>query len=126
MDLLDGVLDPNTLVGQLDGSANLPRNIHSNGYVASLIVKTGPALLYGFTVYSSNASAQFVQVFDAATLPADGATPVVVFSVATVSDKGVQWLPARSFLTGIVICNSSTGPTKTIGSADCFFDVQFL
>lgn len=126
MSSLEDILDPNTLLGQVDGSANLPRNIHSNAYATAIVVTKGPALLYGFTVYSSAAAAQFVQVFDASSVPADGAIPAVVFSVPTASDKSVQWLPARTFLTGIVICNSSTGPTKTIGAADCYFDVQFL
>jgi len=105
---------------------NLPLNVHSNAYVASIFVKSGPGYLCGFTVYNSKTSSQFIQVFDAATLPADGAIPAVFFSVAQSADKGVDWIPARTFLTGCVICNSSTGPTKTIGSADCWFDVQFV
>lgn len=103
-----------------------PLNIHSNAYGASLVVKTGPGIFYGFTVYNSAAAAQFIQWFDAATLPADGAIPAGFITVATVASAGVNWLPGRTFLTGIVICNSSTGPTKTIGAADCFFDAQFL
>ena len=31
----------------------------------------------------------------------------------------------REFESGLVICNSSTDATKTIGSADTFFDVQY-
>lgn len=103
-----------------------PLNKHSNAYVASLVVKSGPGRLYGFTVYNSNASAQFVQVFDAAALPADGAIPAVVFSVAATSHLPIEWVHPRTFSTGIVICNSSTGPTKTIGSADCFIDAQYI
>ena len=103
-----------------------PLNIHSNAYAASLVVKSGPGILYGFTVYSSNAGSQFIQVFDAATLPADGAIPAAVFRVSATSNVATNWLPGRTFLVGCVLCNSSTGPTKTIGSADCFFDVQFL
>ena len=30
------------------------------------------------------------------------------------------------FSTGICIFNSSTSPTKTLASADCFFDCQFI
>ena len=89
-------------------------------------MKTGPGFLYGFTVYSSNVSAQFVQIFDAAALPADGAAPACLFSVAAQSNLPVEWLRGRPFRTGLVICNSTTGPTKTLGAADCYFDVQFV
>jgi hypothetical protein len=123
---LEGVRDPSTLVGSMNGSTNLPHNAHSNVYANALVVKTGPAILYGFQVYNSNASAQFIQVFDAAALPADGTVPVTFFTVAGVANLPVNWFPGRSFLVGIVLCNSSTGPTKTIGAADCFFDVQYI
>ena len=103
-----------------------PLNVHSIAYGNSLVVKTGPGVLYGFSVYSSRGSAQFIQVFDANTVPADGAIPAAVFTVAATGNLPVQWLPGRTFLTGCVIVNSSTGPTKTIGSADCWFDAQFL
>ena len=104
----------------------LPLNKSSIAYAASLVIKTGPGILYGFTVYSSKTSSQFVQVFDATTLPADGAIPAALFTVATAANLGVNWIPGRTFQNGIVICNSSTGPTKTLGSADCWFDAQYL
>ena len=103
-----------------------PLNIHSNAYEASRIVKSGTGILYGFTVYNSKTSSQFIQVFDATTLPADGAIPAALFTVATAANLGVNWIPGRTFQNGIVICNSSTGPTKTLGSADCWFDAQYL
>jgi len=109
-----------------EGEALLPLNIHTNAYAASIVVKTGPGILYGLAVYNSKTSAQFIQVFDAMTLPADNAIPASVFTVAQSANLDVQWLPGRTFGTGCVICNSSTGPTKTIGSADCWFDVQFV
>jgi hypothetical protein len=113
-------------VGNEGGASNLPLNIHSNALAASISVKSGQAILYGFTVLNTNASAQYVQVFDARTLPADGIVPAVVVRVAGADDKGVQWIPGRTFRQGIVICNSSTPDTKTLGAADCFFDVQFV
>jgi len=59
-------------------------------------------------------------------VPANGAVPVAVFTVATVANLAVNWIPGRTFRRGIVICNSSTGPTLTIGAADCFFDAQYV
>lgn len=104
----------------------LPLNFHTNALAASLVVKTGPGILYGLTVYNSKASAQFVQVHDSVGVPADGAVPVLTLTVAASSNLGIQWLPGRTFLYGIFVCNSSTAATKTIGAADLFVDAQFV
>src|SRR5438105_11450109 len=94
-----------------EASDLLPPNKHSLAYAASLVVKTGPGLLFGFTVYNSNGSGQFIQWFDAAAVPANGTVPAGFISVATVTDRSALWIPGRSFQTGCVLCNSSTGPT---------------
>lgn len=109
-----------------DDEALLPLNNASPALAASRIVKTGPGRLFGLTVTNTKASAQFVQVFDASSLPADGAVPILSKSVPAGDAVGLNWIPARTFLVGIVVCNSSTSASKTIGSADCLFDVQFV
>lgn len=102
----------------------LPDNISSNALAASIVI--GHAhILYGFTVNNTNANAQYILVFDQSSLPADTAIPLVSFTVPGASDKAVEWITPRKHRRGIVICNSSTAATKTIGSADCFFDVQY-
>ena len=123
------IVDESVVAGELGGAVDYPLNLHSNVYVSSLVVKTGPGILYGFSIYNSGAT-QFIQVFDyanaATPVPADGAIPAVVFTVSGSANLAANWIPGRAFTTGIVICNSSTGPTKTIGSANLFIDAQFL
>ena len=104
----------------------LPLNVHSNALAASIFVKSGQGALVGFTVYNSKASSQFVQVFDLTSLPANGAIPDAVFTVGQTANLPVQWVPWRVFRVGCVIANSSTAATLTIGSADCYFDVQYI
>lgn len=104
-----------------------PSNATSTAYEASRVVKASAGVLYGLTGYNSKASAQFILLFDSATVPADTAVPKVVISVPATSNFSIDFGPyGRSFSTGIAISNSSTGPTKTIGSADCWFDVQYV
>lgn len=103
-----------------------PLNNASPRLEASRVVKSGPGKLYGLTVTNTNMAAQFVQVFDASTVPADGAVPLFAKSVPAGDAVGIQWLPGRTFLVGIVVCNSSTQGDKTIGAADCLFDAQFI
>jgi len=114
------------LSGELN-AAGLPLNVSSLAYGNSLVVKSGPGVCYGFSVYSSNASAQWIQLFDqqGGTI-ASGAVPVFIATVAATSNLGVYFGPmGRYFQQGIVIGNSTTGPTSTAGSADTWFDVQY-
>ena len=109
---------------QYDG---FPLSATSVALVNSLVVKSGAGRLFGFSGDSNKASAQFIQVFDAASLPADTAVPVIVIRVAATTTFSAYFGSiGRWFTRGIVICNSSTEATKTIGSADTWFDVQYF
>lgn len=99
-------------------------NRTTTAYAASLVIAANPAKLHKLTGYNSGA-AQFIQLHDAASLPADTAVPKVVIAVAATSNFEIDYSEfGRLFSTGIVVCNSSTGPTKTIGAANCWFDAQ--
>ncbi len=107
--------------------AGLPLNSRSNVYENSRRVKGGPGVLFGITGYNSKAAAQFIQIHDSATLPDEGAVPELIRTAATAANFGLLLaLPGRVFQRGIYLVNSSTGPTKTIGSADCWFDAQYI
>jgi hypothetical protein len=107
-------------------TSRAPRaNKTPTAYVASLIVKATGGTFFGLTGYNSKGSSQFIQLHDSATLPADTAIPEVVFTVPATSNFSLDYSVGREFKLGIVVSNSSTGATKTIGSADCWFDVQY-
>lgn len=107
-------------------SANTVINSTSTAYEASRVIKSSAGRLYGVSGYNSKASAQFIQLFNSTTVPADTAVPVFVMTVPASSNFSIDFgTYGRFFSTGIAIANSSTGPTKTVGSADCFFDAQY-
>lgn len=102
-------------------------NVTSTAYEASHVIKSSAGYLFMVTGYNSKASAQFIMISNTTSVPADAQTPVIIFTVPATSnfsfDLGKY---GRYFSTGICIFNSSTSPTKTLGSADCFFDTQFI
>jgi len=95
---------------------------NTTALAASLVVKASPGILHGVAGYTT--TAQFIQVHDATSLPADTAVPELVIPVAADTFFNVP-LPAHLCGTGIVICNSTTGPTKTIGGADTWLTAYY-
>lgn len=107
-------------------ASNAPSRISSSAYEASHIIKASAGNLYTITGYNSKTTSQFIQVHNTTTVPADTAVPIYTFTVPGSSNFSLDFGNlGDQFSTGIVVCNSSTGPTKTIGAADVWFIVRY-
>ena len=97
------------------------KNATTTALAASLVVTNEPANLFHLTLFNGNVGAQYLQIHDSATLPADTAVPVVVVKLAAGATYDADFgYRGRPFSNGITVCNSSTGATKTIGTTDCW------
>jgi hypothetical protein len=104
----------------------MPYNSTSSGYETSRKAASGPCKLFGLQGYNSGA-AQFILVINDEELPSNGAVPEIIIAAAATSIFSAYFGTAgRWFSRGIILANSSTGPTLTIGAADCWFDVQYI
>lgn len=139
--LLDLHADADKLSGQLGGierwlreiaEHTAPRhevydNSTSGALERSRVVKSGAGRLFGFSGLNTKGTAQFILGFDAIAVPANGAVPQFVMTAPASDNFWASWAPNwRDFRDGWVFANSSTSSTLTLGSADCWFDVQYL
>jgi hypothetical protein len=97
----------------------------SSTYEASKVVKAGAGTLFNLSGYNSG-PAQWLQLYNSTTLPANGVAPILLLAVPAQSTFSFDWTKGIPCSTGIVIGNSSTGPTKTIGSTDCYFTASYV
>lgn len=110
----------------VSGTSTSGTTISSSGLVASLIVKASSGNLYKIIGYNNLGSDQFIQIFNTTTLPADGVAPHIVQKVLANQNFEIDFGDVGIFLsTGIVVCNSSTVATKTIGAANCWINAVF-
>lgn len=93
------------------------------GLQASRVLKDSRGRLVSFDGYNSG-SAQFIQIHDAVTVPADGAVPLKSWPVPAASYFSFVFPVPLTCSSGIVVCNSSTVATKTIGTANVTFSAQ--
>lgn len=114
------------LIGEVDVKPIEPSNINTSALVASLVVKASAGTVYEIRGYNSLASTQFIQIHDASSLPSESATPEDVISAEASSNFFITYPQGKTFATGIVVTNSSTAATKTIGAADCWFSAEFI
>ena len=110
----------------LNSAALSPLSTASGAAVASKVVKATPGKLFRVDFFNGNAAARFLQVFDAAALPGAGSVPLISRPVATLAADHIDFgAYGRQFSVGIVIANSSTGPTLTVGAADSLIDASY-
>jgi hypothetical protein len=99
----------------------------STAQEASHVIKASAGRLRLLTGYNAKASAQFIQVHNTTSVPADTAVPVYSFTVPASSNFSLDLGETGAyFSTGISVCNSSTQPTKTVGTTDTWFTAEYL
>lgn len=108
-------------------STNAASSLASTALEASHVIKASAGRLLQLTGVNTKSSGQYIQVFNSTTVPADATAPVLLCYVPANANFSFDFGPiGRYFSTGIAVSNSSTAATKTIGSADCWFNAEYL
>lgn len=115
-----GITNANALLVSINETGTL--SVSSTSALAtSAVIKASSGTLHSLIGFNDSSSAQYIQLHDSATLPANTAVPKLVITVPTKANFSIDFGSfGMPFANGIVWCNSSTLATKTIGSADCF------
>jgi hypothetical protein len=98
--------------------------VSSSGGVTSFQLKATPGRMHWLFLFNNNAAVRYAQLFDSLALPADGASPLFLQSMAPSGSvpKELAFPPdGFVFTNGLWICISTTALTKTLAAADLAF-----
>ena len=110
--------------GAISGSVTTSK-AKTTALASSLVVKASSGTLLGITGINTSDSDLYIQVHNTISLPADASVPDLVFIAYAGQNFSLFLNVPYPLNTGIVVCNSTTLATKTIGSANCWFNVQY-
>lgn len=96
----------------------------TNAFAASAIATTAPARLYSISGFNAG-PAQYIQLFDLTAVPVDTTVPLLSFPILATGWWYFDWQDGLPMHLGIVVTNSTTGTTKTLGAADNQFVVTY-
>ena len=103
------------------GAAIVTPVASSTSLASSAVLKSSAGAFFGVQV-NTTSSAEWVMVFAASALPANGAvTPVLWWQVPPGTTLSVSENPGLSLTSGIVVACSTTGPFTLTASALCTF-----
>lgn len=111
----------------LGADAGVQYPVFSSVRENSHIIKQSSGVLIELAGTSLNTSGQWIMIFDATAVPQTGAVPVFSFGVkpyasADPSSANISHtvpITGWPFQNGIVVCNSTTPDSLTLGAADC-------
>lgn len=115
------------VIGSTSGTATVSR-ANSSALESSRVVKASSGTLFTITSYNTSAGSRWLQFFDAAALPANGAVPLMTVEVPAGTtgsfDFGSKGLP---FTSGLVAALSSTDDALTVAvAADGLFLATYV
>lgn len=107
----------------------VPKNVKyydSVAYESGEVVKASPGVVHRISGFNAHVAAVFIQLHNAASMPANGVAPAMIIHVSATSafDFDLSEI-GRYCQNGIVICSSSAGPTKTLSGDTCWFSIQY-
>lgn len=97
----------------------------STGLETSRVISASACLVARASMLNTNAGVRYIHVFDATSLPANGAVPLDT-AHATTGQRAILTyaIPTTRFATGCVVAMSTTSSTLTLGAAEALFTVD--
>lgn len=88
----------------------------SGGTLVNEVIYPYPCIVHAIHVAHASGGAAWVQIHDSATVPLDGAVPLVTHSIdSSKRDAAIEGMVgAINFVNGVYVCESDTVPTKTL------------
>lgn len=106
-------------IPKVSGTPFPERSVYNDAGAVSMVIGTGPAVMVQLIVTNLTATAGFVQLFDAASLPADTTVPLVSLPIPASGAIGLD-TPVGG-LNGLVVAISTTADTLTISANNARF-----